>query len=223
MNEMNFQLSDNENEPLLIDPFPHQTIQNFFAPETYVAILKNRPALEEYNRVAYIEGLASHERFEYWPHYRRKIDERAQFWSAFEDFFAEAKTIEKIFAPFQEVFKTDAVLNKYWNEGLPVPRLRLVREHCPFTLPVHLDMPTKILVIVVYLDGPGDSYENGTTLYRVDNEEFVPVKKTTFTPNSALLTARTPNSWHGGTWSREGVRNTFHIYYFSSKYAAGMR
>jgi hypothetical protein len=91
--------------------------------------------------------------------------------------------------------------------------VRLVREHCPFSLSPHLDMREKSYVIVIYL-APDEQFKQcGTTLYKKIGSYFLPLKKLYYIPNLATIIPRTEKAWHGGSWNKSFVRNTLHIYF----------
>lgn len=195
-------------------PFPHATINPFFTQETYQTLLDAIPPKELYCRDSYHkqDGL----RYSFWPSRENHMlsPEHSLFWAKLHEYFCSRETIESFITPFTTDTKRDAVLRTNFDTSTLAASLRLVREYCPFVLPPHIDMPTKVLVVLVYLDTERRRESNGTTLYSKNRSEFTPVKVIPYHPNAALLTPRTSHSWHGGEWKKEGTRDTLHIYYF---------
>jgi hypothetical protein len=201
-------------------PFPHCTYSEFFTKDTYTLIINNLPKKESFNRVSYTYDLKNTERFENWPTYNSTNKSTVNsIWNELEDFFSSPKIIKEIFKPFKETIKDDPQLQNYFSQGSPIARVRLVSEQCPFILPPHLDMPFKLLVLVVYLNESGGDENNGTTLYTKNNNgTFTYIKNTLYKENTAVAMLRTSNSWHGGTWDGNTRRTTLHIYYYNANY-----
>lgn len=196
------------------DPFPHVIANQFFDEQTYTELKTHLPDLSLYDRDRYH---AQTERYGFWPHNKSllKLPKTSQdFWQKISDEAGSSATTSRLVNFFEKEFSSIETLRSYLASGEPIARLRLVREKLPYTLPPHLDMDMKMLVIVIYLDREPIVSGNGTTLYIKEDEDFIPVKSAPFLPNHALITARIPDSWHGGSWQGEGYRDTLHIYYF---------
>lgn len=189
-------------------PFKHACIKDFFKWDNYSSILKFLPHHSTYSRDQFN---IKQNRYELWLDKKNinNLDlESSKFWSALRRNITDRGfDLLNLCACHIGVDQ-----NSTYSPDQYRVHLRLVREHCPFTLTPHLDMQTKSFVIVVYLASDEQFKDYGTELYKKIGPYFLPIRRIPYVPNFALIIPRTTNAWHGGRWNKFFIRNTLHIY-----------
>lgn len=92
--------------------------------------------------------------------------------------------------------------------------LRLVREQGAAYIAPHLDQPSKVCVVVIYINAHANS-KIGTSLLQHDLEtdSFVELKRVPFKSNTAFVLPRTADAWHGvAPQAIDQCRLTLHLY-----------
>lgn len=100
------------------------------------------------------------------------------------------------------------------NRAIYKTDLRLVREEGAAYIAPHLDQPSKLCVVVVYLNAH-DNADVGTSLLRHEpgTDNFVEIKRVPFKPNTAFVLPRTAEAWHGVAPQKiDQCRLTLHLY-----------
>ena len=198
------------------DPYPYFFVDELFPADFYQQLRDNLPDRSKYQRLSDVSDLE----VDYFQHRdqatlnRQWIEDLPEaglrtFWNDTTEWLlgpALRQTAVDLLAPYME---------QRYPGGGPLPEMtteaELIRHRARYCLEPHTDLPSKVVVLLMYLPEQGDVEQLGTSVYRPLDPDFTddgsgglhPFKKfelvTTapFRPNSAFGFLKNDRSFHG--------------------------
>lgn len=209
---------------IITSPYPHLYVPDIFPENYFKQLLKFLPPKKAYIGVLNAEhytmecknlvGINGKRNHIWLDEYIETIKDQKRnknFWISLSSWLSGESIIKELnnifVAPYSPIVKN----------GKKVV-LRLVWEEKAIYVSPHMDKFNKPVTIVFYLKGDSISKTTkGTTLYGALPKKGSKGKTIIFAPNSALISIRTPKSFHGVEAHKlEDDRKTLHLYLQSS-------
>jgi FkbM family methyltransferase len=190
-------------------PFNYLYINGFFSPTTYSKLVNNFP--EKYEPIEKTRGTKG-----YPKRFTATLDNG--YWKDVSDVLLDGK--------FKKV-----LLDKFNIKGDGFTEdLLLVRDYEGYQIPPHTDSLRKVITVLLYLPEDNSIEHEGTSIYvpkekgftcdkgiHYNFDDFEKVWTAPFKPNSALIFARTNNSFHGVEPTNSQVERNVLLYNINKK------
>lgn len=170
--------------PVLHSPFPHVEADTFFARPLFKALFANMPDEKEFAPLPSQKYAGEAARFHYWI---SRSDR--PFWQSIYASFNSAEALSL----------QGKILGQLGGSNM-ISRcdIRLCVDKLPMILRRHVDSNEKAYSLVLFIHAQGIR-NCGTELFGNNESQ---TKKVEFSPNKAIMFARSDNAWHGGDWSK---------------------
>lgn len=211
------------NAKVSVDPFPHAVIENFLDMDLFLALRRVFPdpeAMDDIRERRAAVGYSDKRLFVNADSLASVVDESTGI-QPFARLLALVRSqpfTRALIGMFSETVRKqlDALGADF---KLRAPNVDVINDCSGFALPPHTDGNAKLVTALVYLADPGDPPEHGTRLYRplrpdmrcetgkagYPFEAFEEVAAAPYVPNTALLFARSPVSFHGVAATRSEI------------------
>ncbi|HVG18491.1 MAG TPA: hypothetical protein VNI02_05510 [Blastocatellia bacterium] len=199
---------------VLMEPYPHYCLENFFPPAYYRALLSHLPASTVYQNLFDVTTL----KLDHFRHRDQRDlnegwtsalpDELKDFWDRFDEWFLGHELAQAVLESFAEPLRARFGERASWPDVSV--ESQLIRHSAGYFLGPHSDLHTKLVVLLLYLAPDESATHLGTSLYRPKDpgfscpnsshypfEDFVRVKTAPYKPNSLLAFLRSDISFHG--------------------------
>lgn len=211
-------LSNLESAPIIVEPFPHISVEGMFPGEFYQELLHNFPPIELYDRLIDTGRVAdSHNK-------ARKVlfpseglikalpDTAAALWHQLFMLMIDQEIGSVLFGRFSEYLKPRFEAAKLNGPGelMVESEVFLVRDETEYELEPHRDIDSKLLTMLMYLPNDESNRDLGTRFYVEKDrtisrprgysyslDSFDVAKSAPFLPNSLLCFPNTEHSFHG--------------------------
>ncbi|MEQ8814630.1 MAG: hypothetical protein RLO51_11760 [Thalassobaculum sp.] len=197
------------------DPFPHAVIDGFLHPDLFGAMRRSFPdpgSMQDIRKRRAAIGYSDQRLFQTADDLATVVDDHTGI-RPFARLLGLVRS-EAFTRALIELFADTVRAQLERQSGdvrLRTPNIDVICDRSGFALPPHTDGNAKLVTALVYLADPGDPAEHGTRLYRPKNpdmrcetgaagypfEDFTEVAVAPYRPNTAVLFARSPISFHG--------------------------